>query len=39
MGALGALGLWNHQSASLALWGRLGWLGLIGAPFAIAALL
>jgi hypothetical protein len=38
MGAFGALGLWNHQSDRLALWGRLGWTGLLGLPFALAAL-
>jgi hypothetical protein len=33
MGAFGALGLWNHQSQRLALWGRLGLLGVVGIPF------
>lgn len=37
MGAFGALGLWQHQSERLALWGRLGWSGLLGVPFALAA--
>ena len=35
MGAAGALGLWNHQSPRLALWGRLGWLFLIGVPYLV----
>jgi len=39
MGAAGALGLWNHQSPKLALWGKLGWLWLAGIPFVIPALL
>ncbi len=39
MGAFGALGLWNHQSPKLALWGKLGWAGVIGVPFAIATLM
>lgn len=38
MGAFGALGLWNHQSERLAFWGRLGWAGLLGVPFALTAL-
>lgn len=38
MGAAGALGLWNHPSPRLALWGRLGWLSLIGVPYLIRAL-
>jgi hypothetical protein len=38
-GAFGAIGLWNHQSPKLALWGKLGWFGLVGLPFvAMAAL-
>ena len=39
MGAFGALGLWNHQSPTLALWGKLGWAGVLGVPFAIATLI
>ena len=38
MGAFGALGLWNHQSPKLAFWGRLGWAGLAGLPFALRAI-
>ncbi len=34
-GAAGALGLWNHQSPRLAIWGRLGWLWLLGIPFLL----
>lgn len=30
MGAAGALGLWNHQSAGLRAWGALGWLWPVG---------
>jgi hypothetical protein len=33
MGAAGALGLWNHQSPRLGLWGNLGWAWVIGLPF------
>lgn len=38
MGAFGALGLWNHPSPILARWGQAGWCGLLGLPFALAAL-
>ncbi len=30
MGAAGALGLWNHQSAGLRMWGALGWIWPLG---------
>ena len=33
MGAAGSLSLWNHQNPKLALWGKLGWLFLIGLPY------
>jgi hypothetical protein len=33
VGAAGALGLWNHQSPKLALWGKLGWASLAGLPY------
>ncbi len=35
MGAAGALGLWNHQNPKLALWGKLGWLFVVGLPFVV----
>ena len=38
MGAAGALSLWNHQNPKLALWGRLGWLWLVGVPFLLIGL-
>lgn len=39
IGAAGALGLWNHQSPKLAIWGKLGWLWLAGVPFLLTALI
>jgi hypothetical protein len=38
-GALGALGLWNHQNPKLALWGKLAWVGVVGLPFIVLRLL
>ena len=35
IGASGALGLWNHQSPKLALWGKLGWTFVFGLPYLI----
>ena len=35
MGAAGALGLWNHQSAKLANWGKAGWLFVAGVPYLL----
>jgi hypothetical protein len=31
LGAAGALGLWNHQTGWLRVWGALGWLWPVGA--------
>lgn len=39
MGAAGALGLWNHQNARLAFWGKLGWVWPVGAIFIATHLL
>ena len=39
MGAAGALGLWNHQSARLARWGQAGWGFLLGVPPLVRGLL
>lgn len=33
VGAAGAFGLWNHQNPTLASWGRLGWLFVVGLPY------
>lgn len=35
VGASGALGLWNHQSPKLALWGKLGWSFVLGIPYLV----
>lgn len=38
-GAFGALGLWAHQNPRLAIWGRLGMVGVVGLPFIVHAAL
>lgn len=39
IGAAGALGLWNHQTPKLALWGKVGWVWLAGVPYIVRALI
>ncbi|WP_313670064.1 hypothetical protein [Sandarakinorhabdus sp.] len=38
-GAFGSLGLWNHQSPTLARWGQAGLLGVAGIPYLLRAVM
>ena len=35
IGAAGSMSLWNHQNPRLAIWGKLGWLFLIGLGYLV----